>query len=200
MPEAETHYEIETHHFNTVWLIRGICFVSSLVAGGFEWKLAACCSLVSPHRVSVRSQRFAVSQLWALEQRAGMLGQCRGQTQMPHQEIYGPLEDWVERDLVRGGKEKEHFPCWLCWLSRICGCSGLHKDALGDLYSTWSGRVTSWKKASCFSSLYCFSLLHGQCTGILLYTVGWYSNQQRPLLHYLNKSYHVPDRPDQKNF
>lgn len=88
--QAFLYCEIETHLFNTMWLIIGICFVLLLVAGGFEWKLAACCSLVSPHRVSVRSHSFALCQLWLFEQRAVMLGQCSSQTQILHYEIYGP--------------------------------------------------------------------------------------------------------------
>lgn len=111
-----------------------LCFVA---CGWGVWvPVGSCCSLVSPPRVRVRPPSFALCQLWGFEQRAAMLAQCRGQTQIPHHEIASPMEDWGEREgSVMGGKEKEHFPSFLCWLSRICVCSGLCEDALGHLFS-----------------------------------------------------------------
>lgn len=125
-PETEAHCEIGTHHFNTVWLITGTALFCCLWLGGLSaiW-------LFHPQGQSETTQLCSEP---ALGVWTG--GSNAGPDPNPSPWNTQCLGGRVEREgLVMGGKEKEHFPCFLCWLSRICGCSGLCEDALGHLYS-----------------------------------------------------------------
>lgn len=77
--------EIETHLFNTVWLIIGICFISLLVAGGLSesWLLAAAWFRHTGSVWDHTALLCASSGSFRREKRAVMLGPCRGQTQIP---------------------------------------------------------------------------------------------------------------------
>lgn len=130
MPKTETHWEIETHHFNTVWLIIGICLVLLLVVEGLSesWLFAAAWF---HHTGSVWDQALlcARGEFWNR-------GQCSyaGPVRGPHSNISSwniwSLGGLSGKRRFSHGREGEG-----AFVSAGCGCSGLNEDALGHFYS-----------------------------------------------------------------